>query len=178
MPRPKDLAGRDSRTSRSRSATRLRAAGSTTSSADEIRPGNFVLNDATQLELETCGEEDVAAAVACPVVSMHPARNEAVICSGAIHLSKDDVLTRTEGRIYAACAAAADRAGADRARVCVSSLSQEHGIVRMPAAEIKKLRAGDILFVLPAHSCLTVDLFKEFVRLDGQLIPTIRSCDT
>jgi len=146
--------------------------------ADEIRPGNFVLNDATQLELETCGEEDVAAAVACPVVSMHPARNEAVIYGGAIHLSKDDVLTRRDGRIYGRVCR---RRGPGWGRIVpgsvVSSLSQEHGIVRMPAAEIKKLKAGDVLFVLPAHSCLTVDLFREFIGLDGQRIPTIRSCD-
>lgn len=32
---------------------------------------------------------------------------------------------------------------------------------------------GDILFILPVHSCLTVNLFKEYVRLDGQRIPTI-----
>jgi D-serine deaminase-like pyridoxal phosphate-dependent protein len=146
--------------------------------ADEIRPGNFVLNDATQLELETCGEEDVAAAVACPVVSLHPARSEAVIYGGAIHLSKDDVLTRTDGRIYGrVCRRRGPGWGRIVAGSAVSALSQEHGIVRMPAAELKRLKAGDILFVLPAHSCLTVDLFKEFVSLDGRRIPTIRSYD-
>ena len=42
------------------------------------------------------------------------------------------------------------------------------------ASELKKIKAGDILFVLPVHSCLTVNLFKEYVRLDGRRIPTIR----
>jgi D-serine deaminase-like pyridoxal phosphate-dependent protein len=91
--------------------------------------------------------------------------NEAVIYGGAIHLSKDDVLTRTEGRIYGRVCR---RRGAGWGRIvpgsAVSLLSQEHGTVRMPAAEINKLKAGDILFVLPAHSCVTVDLFKESVR--------------
>jgi D-serine deaminase-like pyridoxal phosphate-dependent protein len=59
--------------------------------AAEIRPGNFVLHDVMQLELGTCGEEAIAVAVACPVVSTHPARGEAVIYGGAIHLSKEDL---------------------------------------------------------------------------------------
>ena len=143
--------------------------------ADEIRPGNFVLNDVTQLEIGSCGEADIAAAVACPVVSTHPARNEAVIYGGAIHLSKDDVNAGKDGRIYGR---ACRRHGAGWGRILpgtvVSALSQEHGILKTTAAEIKKIKAGDVLFVLPAHSCLTVDLFKEFVRLDGLRIQTIR----
>jgi len=145
--------------------------------ADEIRPGNFVLNDVMQLELGTCSEKDIAAAVACPVVSTHPARNEAIIYGGAIHLSKDDVLTRKEGRIYGrVCRRLGPGWGRILTGTAVASLSQEHGILKTTAAEIKRIKAGDVLFVLPAHSCLTVDLFKEFVRLDGERIQTIRSC--
>jgi D-serine deaminase-like pyridoxal phosphate-dependent protein len=39
---------------------------------------------------------------------------------------------------------------------------------------LKKIKPGDILFILPAHSCLTVNLWNRYVRLDGQRIPTIR----
>jgi D-serine deaminase-like pyridoxal phosphate-dependent protein len=143
---------------------------------DEIRPGNFVLNDVMQLELGTCGEDAVAAAVACPVVSTHPARNEAVIYGGAIHLSKEDVLSRKEGRIYGrVCRPRGAGWGKILPRTLVSSISQEHGIVKTTIAELKRVQAGDILFVLPVHSCLTVNLWKEFVRLDGANIPTIRA---
>lgn len=143
--------------------------------ADEIRPGNFVLNDVTQLELGTCAEKDIAAAVACPVVSIHPARNEAVIFGGAIHLSKDDAPTRREGRIYGRVCRPSKRGwGKFLPGTAVCAISQEHGIVRTTASEIKKLNVGEILFVLPAHSCLTVNLWDHYVGLDGQRISTIR----
>jgi D-serine deaminase-like pyridoxal phosphate-dependent protein len=145
---------------------------------DEIRPGNFVLHDVMQLELGTCVEEAVAAAVACPVVSTHPARNEAVIYGGAIHLSKEDVFSRKEGRIYGrVCRPRGAGWGKILPGTFVSSISQEHGIVKTTAAELKRIKVGDIIFILPVHSCLTVNLWKEFVRLDGTRIPTIRAFD-
>lgn len=145
--------------------------------ADEIRPGNFVLFDVLQLELGTCRESEIAAAVACPVVSTHPARNEAVIYGGAIHLSKEDVLVRRAGRIYGrVCRPRGNGWGPVLADTAVAAVSQEHGVVRTTARELKKIKAGDILFVLPIHSCLTVNLWDRYVRLDGAVIPTIRAC--
>jgi D-serine deaminase-like pyridoxal phosphate-dependent protein len=145
------------------------------SGADEIRPGNFVLHDVTQLELGTCGEEAIAAAVACPVVSTHPARHEAVIYGGAIHLSKDDFHSGREGRIYGRVCRRRGRGwGKILPGTTVSSIAQEHGMIKTTASELKRIKPGDVLFVLPVHSCLTVNLFNEYVRLDGQRIPTIR----
>lgn len=144
--------------------------------ADEIRPGNFVLNDVTQVELGSCVERDIAAAVACPVVAVHPARDEAVIYGGAIHLSKDDVLTRKGQRIYGRIALPLGRGwGRMLPATALASISQEHGIIRTTPAGIRRIKAGEIVFVLPAHSCLTVDKFSEFVRLDGRRVPTIRA---
>jgi D-serine deaminase-like pyridoxal phosphate-dependent protein len=143
--------------------------------ADEIRPGNFVLNDVTQLGLGTCRVRDIAAAVACPVVSMHPARNEAVIYGGAIHLSKDDFHDQRAGRIYGRVCRPRGRGwGPVLPDTAVTSLSQEHGILKSTSAEMRKIRAGDILFVLPAHSCLTVNLWDNYVKLNGERVPTIR----
>jgi D-serine deaminase-like pyridoxal phosphate-dependent protein len=144
--------------------------------ADEIRPGNFVLFDVTQLELGTCAERDIAAAVACPIVSLHPARNEAVIFGGAIHLSMADALTCHEGRIYGRVCRPSKRGwGKVLPGAAVRALSQEHGIVKTTGAGIKKLKAGNILFVLPAHSCLTVNLWDHYVGLDGKRWPTSRN---
>ncbi|MCK7478155.1 MAG: alanine racemase [Candidatus Moduliflexus flocculans] len=70
------------------------------SGVDEIRPGNFVLHDVTQIELGSCRERDVAAAVACPVVAVHASRREVVVYGGAIHLSKEDFVSESDGRIY------------------------------------------------------------------------------
>jgi D-serine deaminase-like pyridoxal phosphate-dependent protein len=147
------------------------------SGADEIRPGNFVLHDVTQLELGSCGATDIAAAVACPVVSMHPSRNEAVIFGGAIHLSKEDFRSLRGGRIYGrACRPRGAGWGGILPGTAVSALSQEHGIVKTTALELKRIKAGDVLYILPIHSCLTVNLWDRFKSLDGADIPTIRSC--
>ncbi len=145
--------------------------------ADEIRPGNFVLHDVTQLELGTCGETGIAAAVACPVVSTHPSRNEAVIFGGAIHLSKEDFRSLRDGRIFGrACRPRGEGWGAILPETAVAALSQEHGVVRTTQAGLRRIKAGDVLFVLPVHSCLTVNLWDRFKSLDGTDIPTIKSC--
>ncbi len=143
--------------------------------ADEIRPGNFVLNDVIQLELGSCDETDIAAAVACPVVAVHAARNEAVLYGGAIHLSKEDVPIRGGGRIYGrVCRPRGLGWGRMLARTALVALSQEHGVIRTTPEEARRIKPGDLLYVLPAHSCLTVDLFCSYLRTDGERIPTIR----
>ena len=38
----------------------------------------------------------------------------------------------------------------------VRSLSQEHGIVHLPPEAMDRIKVGDLLMVLPVHSCLTV----------------------
>lgn len=141
------------------------------SSVDEIRPGNFVLYDAMQLSIGSCRQEDIAAAVACPIVALHPDRNQAVIYGGAIHLSKDHF---TEGQTARYGLIALPQENGWSAPVpgsFVSSLSQEHGIVRIPAAELAKLHVGDLLVILPAHSCLAVNLYHEYLTLTGESIP-------
>ena len=146
--------------------------------ADEIRPGNFVLNDVTQLELESCAESGIAAAVACPVVSVHPARSEAVIYGGAIHLSKDDVLTKNGERIYGRVALPRGNGwGRMLPATSVVAVSQEHGIVRTTPTLLRRIKAGHLVYVLPAHSCLTVDKFAEYVGFDGRRIPTIHGSE-
>jgi D-serine deaminase-like pyridoxal phosphate-dependent protein len=143
---------------------------------DEIRPGNFVLNDVTQLELGTCRERDVAAAVACPVVAVHARRREVVVYGGANHQSKEDLVSGRDGRIYGrVCRRRGAGWGPILPGTVVRALSQEHGVIETTASEIGRIRAGDIIFVLPVHSCLTVDLWKEYVNLDGTKIQTIRS---
>jgi len=56
---------------------------------DEIRPGNFVFYDLMQLRIGSCRGEDLAVALACPVVGKYEQRGEIVIYGGAVHLSKE-----------------------------------------------------------------------------------------
>jgi len=99
--------------------------------ADEIRPGNFVFYDAHQLSIGTCTAEDVAVALACPVVAKHPERSEVVVYGGAIHLSKD--LVKVDGQVSYGLPVRWEgkRWRAPLPGGYVRLLSQEHGVVHL-----------------------------------------------
>jgi len=137
---------------------------------DEIRPGNFVFYDLTQLRVGSCAEPDLAVAVACPVVALHPDRNVIVMYGGAVHLSKDFFPEGSE-RIYGRIALPEGNGwGPLVPGSQVFSLSQEHGLVRLPSDVFERIQVGDLVCVLPVHSCLSVDLFHDYLTLEGQVI--------
>ena len=142
---------------------------------DEIRPGNFVFFDATQLRIGSCREEDIAVALACPVVARHPERGEVIVHGGAIHLSKE--FLEEQGRVsYGDVAFPARTGWSERIPgAFVRSLSQEHGLISLPEDALNGVRVGDLLMVLPVHSCLTVDAMGEYTTLEGETIGTMVS---
>jgi D-serine deaminase-like pyridoxal phosphate-dependent protein len=141
------------------------------SGVDEVRPGNFVFHDVMQLKLGVCVEEEIAVAVACPVVAKHEERSEAVLYGGAIHLSKESIVGPDGARLFGYVVLPTENGwGPVVQDAYVSSLSQEHGIARLPAHVLEGLRVGDLLMVLPVHSCLTVSLLKVYRSLAGETI--------
>ena len=143
----------------------------------EIRPGNFIFYDLTQAGIGACRISDIAAAVACPVISVHPERGEAVLYGGGVHLSKESVRDE-EGRACYGCIARLrqDQTGWTDALpgVSVVSLSQEQGIVRGPADFIGSLALGDTLVVLPVHACLTANSYGTLTILGEGPVPKFR----
>lgn len=144
--------------------------------ANEIRPGNFVFYDWTQVQIGSCVWNEVAVAVACPVVSLHPERNEMVLYGGAVHLSKESLAREDGSPTFGAVVLLSDDGwGAPLDGVWLRSISQEHGIVRCtPGAYTrlaKQVSVGDLLGVLPIHSCLTADLLKVYQTVGGERIP-------
>jgi len=146
---------------------------------DEARPGNFVFYDLMQMGIGSCTAADVGFVVACPVVAVHLERREIVLYGGAVHLSKE-MLVRADGSpSYGAIVPLHDVPLHDRGwgdpleGVWLRSLSQEHGVVRATSEgwpQLADVQVGDLLGVLPVHSCLTADLLKEYVTLDGAQI--------
>ncbi len=141
---------------------------------DEVRPGNFVYFDAQQYQLGSCNEDQLAAAVACPVVAVHPERNEIVLYGGAIHLSKQSELLKSEddssGRMFGYLTEArGDGWGAIDPRHYVNRVSQEHGVARVSSEMCRQVKPGDILCVIPVHSCLSVDLLDTAITTEGDL---------
>ena len=145
-------------------------------SVDEVRPGNFIFFDAMMHDLGVCAWEEVAVVVACPVVALHPARSEAVIYGGSIHLSKEMLEADGQGFYgYAAFPTARGWQPTD-AHSRIISLSQEHGVVRLTAQDLERLNVGDLLYILPVHSCLVVEALKNYRCLNGTRIDTLNSC--
>ena len=138
---------------------------------DEIRPGNFVFCDVEQFSLGSCSEEDIAIAVACPVVAKHKNRNEIIIHGGGVHLSKDFILKEDNAKLFGYISLLEQNGWSPSLKnAYVSSLSQEHGIVKADDNFFNQVHIGDILMVLPVHSCLTANLMKRYLTLDGEMI--------
>lgn len=128
---------------------------------DEIRPGNFIFFDAMMMDFGVCGADDIALAVACPVVALHPERNEAVIYGGAVHLSKD-VIQKKYRSIYGYIAFSYENGWRiSGLESYVKSLSQEHGVVYLSENDFERLEIGDLLYVIPVHSCLTASCLNN-----------------
>lgn len=140
---------------------------------DEIRPGNFIFYDAEQYLWGTCRADQIAVAVACPVVAIHPERETVVVYGGAIHLNKD--FTTYQGQRAYGLAALPTATGWSEPLegVYVSTLSQEHGLLHVPQQLLNRIRVGDLLAILPAHSCLPVTALRRYLTLDGRTIDTL-----
>jgi len=50
----------------------------------------------------------------------------------------------------------------------LTALSQEHGTITGPSEILDTYAPGDIVLVLPVHSCMTAHQMKVYHLLDGQ----------
>ena len=142
------------------------------SSYDEIRAGNFVFYDWMQHEIGSCSPDDIAVCMACPVVALHPERNEVVFYGGAVHLSKDS-LTYQKGRSFGKVVGLHENGWDTKVLGNVDRISQEHGIAKISDNQIKDIKVGDIIGVIPVHSCLTADMHGHYIATSGERIEKI-----
>jgi D-serine deaminase-like pyridoxal phosphate-dependent protein len=138
---------------------------------DEIRPGNFVFYDLMQYRIGSCTAGQIAVAMACPVVAIHKERNEMVIYGGAVHFSKERIEDPLGGTIYGqAVEDSMEGWGETIGGMYLTRLSQEHGTVKVPDHLIDIYKIGDIVTILPVHSCLTSYQMKSYVTICGKII--------
>jgi D-serine deaminase-like pyridoxal phosphate-dependent protein len=138
---------------------------------DEIRPGNFVFYDLMQEKLGSCNENDIAVAVACPVVGKYKDRSQIVVYGGAVHLSNTFILDENGRQIFGYLTSLQnDTFGPIKRNAPMIALSQEHGIVSVDEGIFKEIEIGDLVLVFPIHSCLTCNLHKEYRTLTGDVI--------
>ena len=143
---------------------------------DEIRPGNFVFYDLKQLSLGVCEFENIAVRMVCPVVAKHPSRNEIVIYGGAIHLSQDSLQNISGKEFFGWVIVQKNRVKKLLSeRNYVTRLSQEHGILRVSQKNINLFNVGDLVEIVPVHSCLTANLARKYITTEGEEIPMINT---
>ena len=141
---------------------------------DEIRPGNFVFYDLMQHQLGVCSIDDIAVRMLCPVVAKHRSRNEIVIYGGAIHFSKETILNIDGKPSFGKIVLCKDgeKTVLDNKNY-LSKLSQEHGIIKVTPAVFRQINIGEMIEIIPVHSCLTTNLMGHLVTTEGELIRTM-----
>lgn len=141
------------------------------SDIDEIRPGNFVFYDLMQHTIGSCTEDEIAIAVACPIVGKYKERNQIVVYGGAVHLSQEYILDADYRKIFGYLAYFENQTfGPLNKKAPVVSLSQEHGIIQVNDKLFEKIHIADLVLIFPVHSCLTCNLYKEYITLDGRVV--------
>lgn len=141
---------------------------------DEIRPGNFVFYDLMQLQLGSCSFEDIAMRLVCPVIAKHGSRNEVVIYGGAIHISKDSIVNIDGKSLFGQIVI-----GKGKERILLDEknylyeMSQEHGILKIAYKDFHLFKVGDLVEIVPVHSCLTANLMGSYLTTEGEIIPTM-----
>jgi len=144
---------------------------------DEIRPGNFVFFDIMQYVLGSCDENQIAVAMACPIIARNIDRKELVIHGGGVHFSKEFIEADDEGtKLFGSIVRITENGWSEiLGGGFLSNLSQEHGIIRCSDELFDQFTIGDLIGILPVHSCMTANLMKEYLSTDGNGIKTMNS---
>ncbi|WP_244265744.1 alanine racemase [Polycladidibacter hongkongensis] len=117
--------------------------------ATEHRAGTYIYNDRKMVEMGHADIKDCAMRVLARVVS-RPTAERVVIDAGSKALTSDLLGFEDYGLVV----------GYEGARV--HSLSEEHGVIDMGACA-QRPEIGDVLEIIPNHTCVISNLFDQMV---------------
>jgi D-serine deaminase-like pyridoxal phosphate-dependent protein len=131
----------------------------------EIRPGNYVFNDAMQVGLEVADLNECALTVLTTVISRHRDRNghERLFVDAGKKVMTSDVGYRTDGfgtLLYNA------RVMERLPHAHVIGLSEEHGWIEVSGGST--FGVGDRIRLVPNHACTAVNTQDRFHLVDGE----------
>jgi D-serine deaminase-like pyridoxal phosphate-dependent protein len=130
----------------------------------ELRPGNYVYFDRTQVSLGSAALDDCALTVLATVVSK-PAGDRIILDCGSKTLTNDQARGIRNAAGYGAVLTAAN---AVDETLTIERLSEEHATVRVSGAT--PLEPGDRVRVLPNHSCVVSNLVDLVRLVDGDRV--------
>jgi D-serine deaminase-like pyridoxal phosphate-dependent protein len=131
----------------------------------ELRPGNYVYFDRTQLSLGAASLGDCALTVLATVVSK-PAVDRLILDCGSKTLTTD--LARGFGPTPGYGVVLTPDGSAIDETFLIERLSEEHATVRI--AGRTALDAGDRVRVLPNHACVVANMVDEVLLVDGDRV--------
>lgn len=121
----------------------------------ELRPGNYVFHDATQVALGVATVAQCALRVLATVVA-RPTARRVVVDAGSKALGREAMTTRTRGY---ALALHGDG-------LPVTALYEEHGVIEADR-DVADLRVGDRVEIVPNHACVTANLHDVYAFRRG-----------
>jgi D-serine deaminase-like pyridoxal phosphate-dependent protein len=136
----------------------------------ELRPGNYVYFDRTQVALGAASLDDCALTVLATVVTKHDGR--LILDCGSKTLTNDQARGISSAGGFGAVLAANGSSRTIDGSLTIERLSEEHATVKVAGAT--PLEPGDRVQVVPNHSCVVSNLV-DAVRLveDDVIVETI-----
>ncbi len=122
----------------------------------EVRPGTYVFNDRSQIAQGAAGVNDLAAFIVTTVVA-RPTPERIVVDAGTKVLTSDRMLVADPPASFGWVLGHDDWQ--------LSRLSEEHGILEIPAAA--DVGVGDRLAIVPNHVCPTINLASAVTIVEG-----------
>ncbi|MBB95435.1 MAG: alanine racemase [Rhodobacteraceae bacterium] len=129
-------------------------------SATEHRAGTCVYNDRAMMRAGHAGAGDCAMHVLATVVS-RPTEDRAILDAGSKSLTSDLLGFEDFGLIE----------GYPGARIV--TLSEEHGTVDLSGVAGDRPQVGDVVRVVPNHTCVVTNLFDRMVFHDGETVTRV-----
>jgi D-serine deaminase-like pyridoxal phosphate-dependent protein len=133
----------------------------------EIRPGNYVYFDRTQVGLGAARYEDCALSVLARVVS-RPSRDRVILDCGSKTLSSDGARGFQPCPGYGVMMKDLESDEPD-VKVLIERLSEEHATVRVVEGS-SPLEPGNLVRVIPNHACVVSNLVDCIRMVDGSTV--------
>jgi D-serine deaminase-like pyridoxal phosphate-dependent protein len=127
----------------------------------EIRPGNYVFYDRTQLKLGSCSEDQMAASVLATVIS-RPAPDRVIIDAGNKTMCTDNAadFNNTIGLVVG------------HPELTFHYSSEEHGRLTSKTGK-SNLNIGDRLRLFPNHACGMINMHDEVYGVRGDVVEEV-----
>ena len=133
----------------------------------EVRPGNYIFHDLTQVELGVCSLNECALTVLSSVVSHHRTSigtERFILDAGRKVLSGDQI----QGISDYGCILYNPRNRTAHPHTRITGLSEEHGWGIVQGGST--FHVGDRLQIIPNHACVVVNMIDHMFLVDGDQV--------